>query len=231
MTNSIEEQIEFWRGEIYRAATNELEHTSWVFDELQDRIFRNIRWGFFRYHKQDHKELGWTKLLELNLPEFMAYEALTLSPYCQQFNHRTFGKLLYSDAAYKKVSVNFDYDIHLATTDVVDAVPFRYDEADFFSKWSLRAILPPAFVVFQLNDRYSDVQDWQWEYIDAYENWVNGQRFERREKYIQVGGWADFRQDGDYDTYVAQANTDHGDCGAVYLEYEDDKFYSYDQMC
>jgi hypothetical protein len=229
---TVDEQVEYWRDQIQLAVANELEHTSWVFDNFEQRIFSNIRFGFFRTEQQPHNELDWENTLEVNVAEVLAMEHLLLRNVYKEhgFKHRMFGPAMYELPKRSLVKVNFDYEDNLAT--VIDDFSYSVDinVDNFLQKWELRATLPICNVVFDIaHDR--DIQEWQWEYIEAYEQWVQRLNETRRSKYIQIGGWADFRQDGDYYEYVAQIDTDHGDCGAIYLSLEAGKFEAYEQMC
>jgi hypothetical protein len=226
------EQIEYWKHEIKKAIDGELEHTSFVFENLADRILSNIRFGFFRTEQQPHKELGWKSTLEINVVELLVVEGTLLPDVYKEYNlkHRMFGPAMYADPKPYLVKVDFDYDINRASLTTEETFLGDATVDQFMQKWELRATLPIYNVVFDI-PKDGDLQEWQYEYVEAYENWMYRVNDTRRSKYIQIGGWADFRQSGDYYDYVAQIDTEHGDCGAVYLEYADGKFVAYDQMC
>jgi hypothetical protein len=230
MLGTVQEQIAYWQSEIKRAVREELSYADMVFEHFEQRIFQNIRWGFQRFNPDSNKDLGWTSLLELNIPEFIWYEISLLG---DAYEEHGFKRHMFDieHVPLAHVKLDFDFDHSQVSVERELNRPFELNTTEFLSKWKLVAMLPPPFVVFDFDDSYSGVQEWQWEYVEQYENWFNKHHEHKRRLSRQVGGWADFRQDGDYSTYIAQANTEHGDYGAVYLSYQDEQFHGYEQMC
>jgi hypothetical protein len=228
-----------------QALKGPLEHTSWVFDNFRERVLKNVRPGLFLYRNDSRP---YTKhLLEINMAELSAFDKELVANFPEWFPNSMFGPKVDEQARSQHVTLDFDYDHSQVSLTAQPAIvpdeggwpfPLPKVEGQLITQpprlvWKLIPTPPPPYVVFGFQWHYDDVQKWQWEYVDAYETWYRSV-YPRELLYraeAQIGGWADFRQDADYDEYIAQANTDHGDHGAVYLSYSDGDFYGHEQMC
>lgn len=233
---AVEEQIEQLRADIRNAVNTKLSDMAMVFDNLEQRIFENIRWSFSRQRRyRNYQDLGWLHLMELDFAEVMTYEEVLLGTHKHLFKQGMFEQSMYTAIGGTIAILDFDFDWHtfkvheqIGSKMNNDAYPdHRLDPVAFLQKWDLQPILPPVFTVMEVDDE--TFNEWHYEYADAYEEWLNDSR--RRNTAIQIGGWGDFRQSATQEEYVMQVNTDHGDCGAIYLGFRDDQFYGYEQMC
>jgi hypothetical protein len=232
MDQTTSEYMRMLRLSLRDALQGPLEETSWIFPNFEARVIDNVRMGLFLH--PDRKRPRREHLLEINLAEVATMEAMLANDFKDELKSRMFSPKIDAKALSSRVTLDFDFDYKTMTVNVKEASDESLNTVPSLENWRFVPTLPPVFVVFGFTPHYSEVEDWQWAYVEPYEKWVQSLERPLRHRHysdMQIGGWADFRQDGDYDTYIAQVNTEHGDAGAIYLEYADGEFCGFEQMC
>jgi hypothetical protein len=84
-----------------------------------------------------------------------------------------------------------------------------------------RLTAPPVEELFPEVGRRSLKDEYYWSRVKAYEAWLYPLNYDRRrDGVLQLGGWPEFVQDGDSNTFIAQANLGVGDAGGLYVHLE-----------
>jgi hypothetical protein len=82
----------------------------------------------------------------------------------------------------------------------------------------VRLTAPPVEELFPDVNTRSLKDEWFWSGVKAYEDWLAPLNSDRRsDGVLQIGGWPEFIQTGDSDTFLAQANLGIGDAGSLYV--------------
>ena len=231
-TMTVSEQLDLVRQSLRASmADGMLADTSLVISDLESRIMSAIRPGIFL---DKGEKLGWACLGQFDLPYFTQFPTLPEVYATGEVKGELFSdKVKRSSYLEKKVLVTLDYDsedytvVCVTTTEAFSVVasgariikPARVArQAEELPEWQVRLTLPSPFILFDSEEE--GVEDWQWEYISAYEEW----QFQMQEKlciglrpYIQVGGWPSYIQSGEDSEFIAQINCEIGDAGSVYL--------------
>jgi hypothetical protein len=96
---------------------------------------------------------------------------------------------------------------------------------------TVRLTAPPVEELFEGLAKRSMKDEWFWSRVKAYETWLAPLSRDRRaDGVLQIGGWPEFVQYGDSDTFIAQANLGIGDAGSLYVHLEDSKLTADIQM-
>jgi hypothetical protein len=86
----------------------------------------------------------------------------------------------------------------------------------------VRLTAPPVEELFADVATRSLKDEYFWSRVSAYENWLEPLNRERRhDGVLQLGGWPEFIQGGDSETFLAQVNLGIGDAGRLYVHLQD----------
>ena len=119
----------------------------------------------------------------------------------------------------KMVKVYFDYSHSRAVLRVDRCSHTCLNLSEVLSRWECLPVLPPVGELIDLDS--IDLKDsYMWQIIDSYEEWkwaLEARTIKNR--FIQIGGWPYWIQDGEDEKFVARINNEWGDGGSVYLCY------------
>lgn len=204
---------------VEKALTNDLRNVTMVFPDFADTLLHNIRFGCFGDHIPglDWRTSG-SFIVDLTYFTIIEEKASLLT------GLKVFGSDVPREHRNESLHIIYAFD----------PIQQRIHNSDFHPNYEetfqLHPTLPPPHIVFGHDEHeLIDVPRWQWEYIDEYETWMWNEMQQLYRKYYQIGGWGSFRQCSYHESYIAQANTQHGDNGAIYLIHED-RFLALDQM-
>jgi hypothetical protein len=225
-TFSIDEQFSLISQLIaYQATDGLLEELSLYMPDFREKIIASIRPGIFmRKHDFSLKDiLKWDEqsLAELDFSWFQSIAELKQVSDIEMIHGTLFSsKVQASGFAQSRVVVTLDWDDYsydMAKVKTVTQFKHEHAQADL---WDVRLMLAPPHIILDLDGYGDNVQEWQWSLIDSYEKFVHQvsqQLNTGLRAYIQVGGWANYIQDGDEDDFIAQINCEVGDAGSVYV--------------
>lgn len=224
---------------IERAMQEQLADCLMIMPDLKERIIKGLRWALFsRDGKQSPSEAvlsqiqtktKWKEsegmyepdaLLKVSGPEVLAVEDFIVSQglhvapiFTQSVKQKLQGK---------DVFVTFEYEDLDTQVVAKPAHTHSVNLKPFLQAFELRLTLPDVDEIFGFAD-LREIQDWQFEYIDAYEEWKwQVEHQGHRHPYIQIGGHGHWIQGSYDDCYIAQVNNDVGDCGSVYIMVEEE---------
>lgn len=223
-----------------QALAGTLETASYSVEGLKEKILSQVRWGFFLKVIPDEIDrekargtLPFIQGREYGLGQVDFAQVFAAEKYIRDLMAETglpvFGTPVYLQKTKGMVQASLD-DVDV---DIKECSPSSATVDQFFTYFEPRLTLPELGFVFDVGD-YRDIQEWQWDDITAYEEWTWKvmEEIGTRDSYMQVGGWPDFVQSGDSDSYIAQINADIGDCGSAYLTVESDgRVTGHVQMC
>lgn len=215
---------------IENALTNDLGNVTMVFPDFASKLHQNIRFGCFGDVIAIPPKYNYLQAYDfiIDLEYFtMIEDKLSLLT-----GLRMFGKNVPPEIRNRQMKIRMEFDDYGVLTVQSSSIKPEYP------RFKVIPILPPPYIVFDEDEEYLNVPEWKWEYISEYENWTQKiydadlKSGHRHRSFYQIGGWGDFRQGSYNDEYIAQANTQHGDNGAVYvITHEQSHFKVFDQMC
>ncbi len=157
-----------------------------------------------------------SSLLNLNVSEVVQLNALfdSHSPLQKSMDLAKLGNKMvkiYFDNAHSKAVMRVE-----RCSDTVLNLP------EALSRWEFLPVLPPVSELIDLDS--IDLKDpYMWQVVDSYEEWKWALESRTiKQRYIQIGGWPYWIQDGEDDKFVARINNEWGDGGSVYLCYDED---------
>jgi hypothetical protein len=160
MDQTTSEYMRMLRLSLRDALQGPLEETSWLFPNFEQRVLDNVRMGLFLY--PDRKRPRREHLLEINLAEIAAMEAMLANDFKDELKSRMFSPKIDAIAFTSIVTLDFDFDYKTMTVDVKDASDDQLGTVPSLENWRFVPTLPPVFVVFGFTPHYSEVEDWQW---------------------------------------------------------------------
>lgn len=223
---SIDEQFSLISQEIaHESSGGLLEELSWHVPDFREKILSHIRPGIFMCkHDFSLKDcLKWDEksLAELDLSYFTGLPGLEQVKSIDAIKGELFSQRVMASGFDKsRLVITMDWDNYSYDMAKIKAVKsFTHEHMMVKDLWDVRLMLAPPDVILGLAG-YGDVAEWQWNMIDGYEKFVHAIAQKLHTglyPYIQVGGWANYIQDGDEDDFIAQINCDVGDAGSVYV--------------
>lgn len=207
-------------------------------EDLEHKIMSSIRFAMFSLKGLEEEDSPFTSMLKSDRGDAKALLHLNVSEVVQLNElfdgHSPLQKSMdLEKLGNKSVKVYFDYERSHPSVRVERCEGFDIDMQEVLKRWECLPVLPPIDTFLDLDAIDSD-DTYMWEISDAYEEWkweIEGKMFGNR--FIQIGGWPHWVQDGDDEKFVARINNEWGDGGSVYLYYDEDthKFSVTAQTC
>ena len=149
--------------------------------------------------------------------------------------YASFGALISADLApYRKgfIAAALDYDGGGSYEEEAFFLPqYRLALPSVARVDTVRLTAPPVEEIFEGLGKRSLKDEYFWSRVKAYETWLAPLNRDRRaDGVLQIGGWPEFVQYGDCDTFIAQANLGIGDAGSLYVHLEGTKLTADIQM-
>lgn len=217
---------------IHHACAEKLEECGYIVEGLEDKIIAGMRWSLVLRKTGDEAQekvqtrTSWDEprpysdkqdLLQVSFSE-ISYLQTALRSESAIFVLPIFSPLIEKYLKDKTISVEFEYE-SLETGIQIKTEIAKSSVDDLLAVYSLQLTLPEYDTVFPDCEDLMEIPQWKLEHIDTYESftWDVRKLFQKRDPYVQIGGYGRWIQGSYSDTYIAQVNNDVGDAGSVFI--------------